>query len=107
MMRSPIPKEIRDELSKDSFMKRCILNPLFCKGRIQFHHSFSYAGCRQNEIWAILPLCETHHRQEASYRDAINSALRARIAHFKADDDFRRKYPRSNLLLQPNPVEGV
>ena len=82
MMRSPIPKEIRNKLSKDPFMERCILAPLFCAGRIEWNHAMTYKGKRINELYTILPMCHEHHRKEASYRDAIHSVLRARISHF-------------------------
>ena len=55
MMRSPIPKAIREELSEDPFMKTCVLAGE-CGGRIEWHHAFNYAGKRQNELWAILPV---------------------------------------------------
>jgi hypothetical protein len=96
-MRSPIPAAIREELSQDPFMSRCILEPLFCSGRIQWHH-WSYAGKRVNELFSIVPLCEEHHRKEAQYRDAIDAAVRNRVVHFHAEEDFRRKFPKSTLL---------
>ena len=101
-LRSPIPAAIREELANDPFMTRCILEPLFCGGRIEWNHAYSYASKRVNERWSLLPMCHEHHRKEASYRDAINSALRARIAHFHAEDDFRAEYPKSNLLSHPS-----
>src|SRR5665213_937145 len=110
MMRSPIPKDVREQLNSDPLMKRCMLEPLFCKGRIQWHHGFSYAGKRQNEIWCIVPLCELHHKQEAQYVDAINSWMFGRVLQFDALESAATKYPKSALFKVPkslptNPVE--
>lgn len=96
-LRCPIPKEMRDQLAEDKYMSRCLIGGQ-CEGRIQWHHSLTYAGRRVNELYAIHPMCEKHHREEARYRDRIEKATRKRIFHFKAADDFKAKYPRSKLL---------
>jgi hypothetical protein len=41
-------------------MKRCIYYG--CSETPEFHHAFTYAGKQINEAWAILPVCEEHHR---------------------------------------------
>lgn len=97
-MRSPIPPAIREELSNDPFMARCIIEGEECNGRIEWHHAFTYSGKRQNELWSILPMCHAHHMTEHRYKTKIVDVLIARIAHFAADADFRAKYPKSNLL---------
>lgn len=99
-MRSPIPPKVRELLSTDPFMKRCALADMFCDGRIEWHHAFTYAGKRQNEPWCLIPLCHYHHERAGhrSNQGLINDQIRARVAHFKAESDFREKYPRSKLL---------
>ncbi len=100
-MRSPIPKEIRDVLSEDTFMRDCIVAHE-CEGRIHFDHAFKYAGKRVNELWSILPLCAKHNMGVTSHVEVLRRMnLRARITHFKAEDEFRAKYPKSDLLGRP------
>ena len=97
-MRCPIPKKMRDTLSKDPFMKKCIVANN-CEGRVEFDHAFTYAGRRVNELWAILPLCTKHNHGVTREVEAARKVnLRTRIAHFKAESDFREKYSRSKLL---------
>lgn len=107
MMRSPIPPKIREELSNDPFMTDCVIGHM-CDGRIEWHHAFNYAGKRQNELWCILPLCSLHHSKAGTpHVDTIcKMNMRARIAHFKAFDDFAAKFPRSTLLIAPISKRG-
>ncbi len=98
-MRSPIPSEIREQLSQDPFMSECILFDAYsCEGRVTWQHAFQYASKRRNELWAILPMCVGHHRREATYKAEQEAAMRYRIKNFGAEADFAAKYPRSNLL---------
>lgn len=99
MMRSPIPPKIREELSNDPYMVDCIIG-FGCDGRIEWHHAFNYAGKRQNELWSILPVCKKHHDKAGTpHVDTIcKMNMRARIYKFNAIEDFRTKFPRSNLL---------
>lgn len=98
-LRSPIPSEIREELSLDPFMSRCILENDECDGRIEWMHCMTYAGKRVNELYTILPGCHYHHYHEAKYRILIQLALVNRIGHFNALDEFRRKYPKCRLVI--------
>ena len=97
-MRSPIPPAIREELMDDAFMTLCALDGFECEGRIQWHHAFTYAGKRVNEVWALIPLCEWHHSHESQWKQSINALIVERIHHFAAEASFKEKYPRSNLL---------
>lgn len=95
-MTSKIPDEVRNELSEDLFMRKCCLENLGgCAGSIQWHHAFSYAGKRRNDIWAILPVCEYHHRVESAFRSALKQVLLARAKWFGTD--IKRKYPKTFL----------
>lgn len=98
-MRSSIPPAIREFLSDDPFMKECIVSH-DCEGRIHFDHAFTYAGRRVNALWAILPLCRKHNMGVTSHVEALRRMnLRARIAHFSAERDFKIRYPKSDLFI--------
>lgn len=97
-MQSKIPAIIREQLSEDPFMKRCVFENPFCGGRIEWHHAFTYAGKRKNEPWSIIPLCAHHHKYESACRTLISAEVIKRIKHFHAEADFATKYPKSTLL---------
>lgn len=97
-MRSPIPKEIRDELALDEFMSFCIVSHE-CEGRVHWDHAFTYRGKRINAVWAILPLCAKHNMGVTKHVQTLRRMyLRARIFHFGAEEDFKRDYPKSDLF---------
>lgn len=98
-MQCKIPEDIREQLADDPFMQNCILAPLDeCEGRIEWNHAFTYAGKRVNELWAILPMCTKHHREEARWRFTICGLMNYRIAFFNLIDEVATKYPKSTLL---------
>ena len=56
---NPIPKKIRERLSKDPFMEKCIA----CgKTPVEWNHAIIYAGKQSNNWYAIVPLCTSCHR---------------------------------------------
>lgn len=58
----PIPKEMRDEMAEDPYMKKCCMVGIgTCDGKIEWHHNLIFAGRQVNEPWCIMPLCKTHH----------------------------------------------
>lgn len=79
-------------MALDPFMKVCIkLHTGKCCGRIEWEHTFIYAGKQIQEAWAIAPACVYHHRgpgldKEYNQWIAINRAT---------DEDFA-KYPRTD-----------
>lgn len=97
---------MREELSQDPFMKKCIIWHYFvgnevlqdCEGRIEWQHSTTYAGKRINELYTILPMCHKHHKEQAKYRAEQDYYVIERMEHFNATDSFKEKYPRSKLL---------
>lgn len=97
-MQSKIPFAIREQLSEDPFMARCIFNNSTCEGRIEWQHAMTYAGRRVNELYTILPLCSKHHKEQGAYRSQQEAIMRQRIIHFHAEKDFAAKYPKSNLF---------
>ena len=70
-MRSPIPPEVSRQLESERRMKRCVIGQ-DCSGVIQWHHSQTWKGVRLNEPWAIVGICENHHREESKWRDEID-----------------------------------
>jgi len=99
--RSPIPKEIREQLENDVFMSTCVAESWKCSGRIEWHHAFTYMGKRINALWSILPLCKQHHKETTKETQVLcRMALRARIRHFGARKEFNEKYSKSDLYKQ-------
>ena len=78
---SPIPKNIREELSNDIFMSKCCLKDWMCAGRIEWHHNLIYAGKRVNERWCILPVCYHHHRLESQFKKELNKIMVQRATY--------------------------
>lgn len=50
-----IPDELRREMERDPFYKRCCLS-LSSSGKIDWHHALIFAGRQVNAKFAILPL---------------------------------------------------
>jgi hypothetical protein len=70
----PIPPKLREEMAEDQWYKSCCLSYLGgCEGKIDWHHHLIYAGRQVNEKFAILPLCQVHHKQ------ANNQEVRERL----------------------------
>ena len=58
-----IPNKVRVRLANDPFMKFCIkAGSGECRGAVQWHHAWEYAGRQIQEWWAIVPLCHYHHK---------------------------------------------
>ena len=103
----PIPLVMREQLSQDLYMRDCkvggdcedraVWND--CEGRIEWNHSMTYKGSRVNELYFLIPVCSKHHRQIAKYQDIMRREIVARIKHFGAEEEFRKKYPRSTLKV--------
>lgn len=103
-MRSAIPTAIRATLGDDPWMHFCTLDGPVCGGRTEWHHAFTYAGKRVNDLWSLIPLCTKHHKEEARIRPHILDMLRYRIRFFKAEKEFAAKYPKSDLFNVSAPV---
>lgn len=65
-MTKTIPPKMRVQMSENPFYKNCcyayFTGDTNCSGKIEWHHNLIYAGQRVNEIFAILPVCQYHHR---------------------------------------------
>ena len=93
----PIPKKLREEISKDPFMTVCIYQSQGapnhnCKGRITWEHAYIYAGRKINAKWALVPCCENHNSGPAMDKDynRYRAIIRADI------DELSEKYPNKD-----------
>ena len=89
MLIRPIPERQRIEMSEDPFYKKCVLKNEDCKGRIEFHHHFKYAGKRTDDKFGILPLCHFHHLGESKYSRILNEVCKSRMT-----EEDKKKYDR-------------
>jgi len=64
-----IPHALKEKLKKDPFMRRCALEDENCKGRIEWHHVFIFAGKQIQESWAIAGACSEYHHRFADRTD--------------------------------------
>lgn len=92
-MIAPIPEKMREEMAGDPFYKKCCLADENCSGRIEWHHSETFAGKRLQEKWCILPLCQWHHIREAQFRDrlrwiAVNRASDMELVRISKAENF-------------------
>ena len=66
-----IPLPLRAEMANDPFYKKCcITGPT--NEKIDYHHNLIYAGKQVNEVWCILPLAESIHRDIVKYKEICN-----------------------------------
>jgi len=96
-LRSKIPPAIRNVLAEDPFMSECYIGG-DCAGKIEWNHAMTYGGKRVNELYAIIPVCKHHHNLIAKYQPEMKQAITDRIYFFDAQWEFRKKYPRSQLI---------
>lgn len=96
----PIPLKLKEQMSCDPFMKRCIHADAGrfaeCDGRIEWEHAHVYKGRQINEKWAIVPVCERHHRG-----GGLNKEFNRYCALKRADmDDICERMPRYDWRLE-------
>lgn len=67
-----------------------------CNGKIDWHHVWSTYGTEGqiNEVWAILGVCQKHHRM-VDEDPKVRDALRRRSLELATEKDLI-KYPRGN-----------
>lgn len=69
----PIPKHLKDEMSKDPFyFQCCITGQSKNSTKIEWHHNLIYAGRQVNEKWCILPVSELVHRDVVKHKEKLN-----------------------------------
>jgi len=86
----PIPIDLREQISKDPFMKKCIYAG--CPREPEWEHAWLYAGKQINEWWAIVPVCAHHHRGKGLDKEynQYRSIVRVDIS------EIIRKYPNKD-----------
>ena len=93
----PIPKKLREELSKDPYYKKCALTG-WDDLKIEWCHIFSYSGKRIQEKWNILPLAKIIHDRSTPHKNCYNKLTRVRvelIALSRVDIKYlKEKYPK-------------
>lgn len=87
----PIPQKLRKELAQDLFMQTCVFM-VNCEGKVEWHHAIIYAGKQVNERWAILPVCEYHHRGPG-----FDAEYLRQIAYGRATPGDLAKYPKITM----------
>lgn len=100
-LRAPIPEETRTILSEDNFMRECIVKDTACAGRVEWQHAMTYGGKRISDIWALLPMCTRHHKEQAKYRQLQEAAVLFRIHQYSSLEAVREKYPKMRICGQP------
>ena len=83
-MTKPIPAKQRQEMSQDYFYSVCCVGG-DCRGNIQWHHNHKWQGKRTNERFGILPVCEYHHRIEATIKDKLDWVMLNRMSDSELD----------------------
>lgn len=93
-MTCKIPDKIKSEIEDSKLNTRCCIQDETCEGVIQWHHAFTYAGKRQNGLWCIVGICESHHRREAQFKDKINKVIAGRTTL----EELLKNYPKTDLV---------
>ena len=93
-MTCKIPEKMKQEIEESGLNKVCCIKDDTCKGVIQWHHAFTYAGKRQNGLWCIVGICESHHKREAQFREKINKIIASRTTL----DYLLKNYPKTDLI---------
>ena len=82
-----IPPKLRDEMSKDSYYKKCCITNL--PGNIEWHHNLIFGGKQVNEKFCILPLNKEIHRNIVKYKEQCDWIMLNR-----ATDEELKKYSK-------------
>lgn len=90
---------MREELANTPHMKVCAVSNLQnvygpCARKIDFDHVWTYAGRQINELWAILGVCERHHRMKDGNQLLKDTIWRTSLR--LASETDLAKYPRKN-----------
>lgn len=98
----PIPQKLRKEMSDDPYYEQCVLTNHGCVGRIEWHHAVIFGGRQLNEKWAIVPLCQWHHK------NVENKEIKAKVMHIvvnrATDDEIKRVSKVVNYSMLYNRI---
>ena len=94
----PISAPVKKKLELDPRMKLCPLrhNRLVesCEGRVQWDHVWIYANHQIDEVWAIVGVCEKHHKEKDG--DRYIKRIIERESLLRSTPEDLAKYPRKN-----------
>lgn len=102
-----MPLKLREECANDKFYKQCCAHGYFCScdGKIEFHHNMIYASKQVQEKFAILPLCQEHHKNEKykilkNYLNWImlNRASEDQLNKYSKAINYKREKERLNII---------
>lgn len=98
----PIPTKIRKQIDADLFYKTCIrVHEGDCSGRITIEHSLIVAGRQCNELFALLPLCWSHHLVH------LDKRYNEWVALNRATDAELLKYAKANWIQKRNYLNTI
>ena len=100
-----IPKKIRDPLSKDPRMKKCIACGSL--NNIQWHHALDYSGRSMQETYAIQPLCEPCHMGNSMRPTKYADAMSELVAITMGLSELQTKYPKFDWLQRKKYLERL
>lgn len=98
----PIPKELRDEIAKDPFMKVCCYTGE--TKDITWEHCWVYSGRQINEAWAIVPLVR---RLNTSYIPAEVKNYCRWVSLQRATKEDLAKYPKKNWVQEKKYLDSI
>jgi len=94
-----VPKELKEKLSEDPWMKRCCYK--YCGQPTEWHHVFTYAGKQIQEEFNIVPACKTHHDQATPHKFNYKREVQEYfewVALQRMTSEDMRKYSKFNDL---------
>ncbi len=99
-MRKISPK-VKKQLLKDMYAYGCLRNFVFndheCKGKITFHHAWTYASKQIDEAWAIIPICcFAHDVNEYQGKGDFDDDMYKWLSLRRATPEDLSKYPKKN-----------
>ena len=85
-----IPEALKRRIAADPWYRKCCL----CHSLdVQWHHNLIYAGQQVNEVFCILPVCETHHEgPEGPKRNALTRQRLDELMYKRATSKERKDY---------------
>ena len=91
----PIPPALRKQLAASQFMQQCCFKGCGHK-EVEWNHALFYAGQQINEWYAIVPLCDYHHRGNNGtiWQDVRDYC--ERLAIEQGLEHLQIHYPKSN-----------
>jgi len=93
-----IPKKLREEMAQDPYYKKCCLKNNECSGKIEWHHALEFAGRQIQKKFAIIPVCEYHHKNVSLFKKIFHwiALRRATIGELK---EFERANFKRELII--------